>query len=160
MGMLAACGSNEGRSDPTTPREFAFAPALRESNAPTDEACLLDASSCPPNDWIFSPAELEPNIPQSTSNCDFVMFGLAPTIPKWDLHPTAACRQRQWGQSGIYRQQARDIHVTSLPNRCGSPGDIDEIRICSLAWKNKPTPLGLAGGAGCVVVKLEVTCGV
>jgi hypothetical protein len=88
------------------------------------------------------------------------MFGLAPTIPKWDFHPTAACRERQWGQSGIYRQQARDIHVTSLPNRCGGPGDIDEIRLCSLAWKSRPTPYGLAGTAGCIVVQLEVTCGV
>jgi hypothetical protein len=159
--LVVACG-REGAFDPTiarppiSPQRF----ALADNGAPTDADCLIDLSACPPNDWVFSPAELDPNIPQSTSNCDFVMFGLAPTIPKWDFHPTAACRQRQWGQSGIYRQQARDIHVTSLPKRCGGPGDIDEIRLCSLAWVNRPTPYGLAGDAGCVVVKLEVTCGV
>jgi hypothetical protein len=122
--------------------------------------CLVDASDCPPDDWVFSPAELSVDFPHDASNCDFTMFGVPPTIPQWDFHPTAACRQRQWGQSGIYRQQARQIHVTNLPKLCGGPGDIDEIRICALAWKNKPTPYGLAGGAGCAIVKLETTCGV
>ncbi len=159
--LLSACGRGEGRFDPMaavdpiSPMQHALA-----SNAPTDVGCLVDASDCPPDGWIFSPAELDPNIPQSTSNCDFTMFGLAPTIPKWDEHPTAACRQKQWGHSGIYRQQARDIHVTSLPKMCGGPGDIDEIRLCSLAWVQRQTPWGLAGGAGCIVVKLETTCGV
>lgn len=160
MVLVAACAGGD-RLDPIAPFD-AIEPrgiALRNS-APSAEACLADASECPPDDWVFSPAELDPEIPQSTSNCDFMLFGLAPTIPQWDLHPTAACRQRQWGQSGIYRQQARDIHVTSLPNRCGGPGDIDEIRLCALAWVRRPTPYGLAGGAGCIVVKLEVRCGV
>ena len=154
--MLAACRAESRRSSPTSTSDV----AVLASEAPTDVGCLVDPSDCPPDEWVFSPAELEPHIPPATSNCDFTMFGLAPTIPKWDFHPTAACRQRQWGKSGIYRQQARDIHVTSLPKLCGGPGDIDEIRLCSLAWKNKPTPFGLGGGAGCVVVKLETTCGV
>jgi hypothetical protein len=154
--MLAACSAESRRSSPTSPSDV----AVLASETPTDVGCLVDPSDCPPDEWVFSPAELEPHIPPATSNCDFTMFGLAPTIPKWDFHPTAACRQRQWGKSGIYRQQARDIHVTSLPKLCGGPGDIDEIRLCSLAWKNKPTPFGLGGGAGCVVVKLETTCGV
>jgi hypothetical protein len=153
---LAACGGEKPRSDLTAP----FALARSASSAPTDVGCLVDISDCPPPGWINAPAELAPDFPQANSDCDFVMFGLAPTIPKWDFHATAACQQRQWGNSGIYRQQARDIHVTSLPKMCGGPGDIDEIRLCSLAWKNTPTPFGLAGGAGCVVVKLEVTCGV
>jgi hypothetical protein len=89
------------------------------------------------------------------------MFGWPATIPKWDFHPTAACLQRQWANSGIYRQQGRDIHVTSLPNLCGGQqGDINEIRLCSLAWKKRQTPWGLAGGAGCIGVKVEATCGV
>lgn len=155
--MIAACVTDERRSDPTGP----FPLAANMSAVPKDEACLLDASECPPDGWIFGPAELDPDVTQADSNCDFVMFGLPRTIPKWDLHPTAACLQRHWGNSGIYRQQARDIHVTSLPALCGAAsGDIDEIRVCSLAWKNKPTPLGLAGGAGCVVIKVEATCGV
>jgi len=154
--MVAACGPGDRRAAPTAPPAF----VLNESAAPTDAGCLLDATQCPPDDWVFSPAELDPDFPHDASNCDWTMFGTPPTIPQWDFHPTAACRQRQWGQSGIYRQQARQIHVTNLPNRCGGPGDIDEIRICSLAWKNKPTPFGAAGGAGCAVVKLEVTCGV
>ena len=161
MAMLAACGS-ERRIDPMAPLNpiASSGLAVSKSNAPTDVGCLVDVSDCPPDEWVYSPAELDPAIPQSTSNCDFIMFGLAPTIPKWDLHPTAACRQRQWGNSGIYRQQARDIHVTSLPKLCGGPGDIDEIRLCSLAWVKATTPYGLAGGAGCIVVKLETTCGV
>ena len=153
---LAACGAGERRPDPTAPNVL----AVHASAAPTAEGCLLDTSDCPPDAWVFSPAELGLDFPHDASNCDFTMFGLAPTIPQWDFHPTAACRQRQWGESGIYRQQARDIHVTSLPKRCGGPGDIDEIRLCSLAWVNTPTPFGPAGAAGCVVVKLEVTCGV
>src|SRR5262245_35884957 len=159
--LLTACADGD-RLDPTAvfdpiePR----ATAIRNS-APTAEGCLVDASECPPDDWVFLPADLDPNIPQSTSNCDFTMFGLAPTIPQWDLHPSAACREKQWGQSGIYRQQARDIHVTTFPVRCaGASGDIDEIRLCALSWVNRRTPYGLAGGAGCIVVKLEVTCGV
>ena len=159
--LLTACARGE-RFDPTSPfRSIEPRATALRNNAPTAEACMIDATECPPDDWVFSPAELDPDIPQSTSNCDFTMFGLAPTIPKWDFHPTAACRQRQWGQSGLYRQQARDIHVTSLPKLCGgASGDIDEIRLCALSWKNKPTPYGLAGGAGCIVVKLETTCGV
>ena len=153
---VAACGTAERRAAPTAPTAL----ALHASAAPTAEGCLVDPGDCPPDAWIFSPEELNPHIPQDASNCDFTMFGLAATIPQWDFHPTAACRQRQWGSSGIYWQEARDIHVTNLPNRCGGPGDIDEIRICSLVWKNKATPYGAAGGAGCVVVKLEVTCGV
>lgn len=156
MVMLAACSTDKPRSELTSP----YVLAAKVSEAPTDEGCLLDVSDCPPQAWIDSPAELAPAFPQKNSDCDFTMFGLAPTIPQWDLHPTAACQQRQWGNSGVYRQQARDIHVTSLPKRCGGPGDIDEIRLCSLAWVNKPTPFGAAGAAGCVVVKLEVTCGV
>lgn len=155
IGMLAACSTDPRRPDPTAP----YALAAYASAAPTAEGCLVDASECPPDAWVFSPAELD-NFPHDASNCDFTMFGLAPTIPQWDFHPTAACRERQWGQSGIYRQQARDIHVTSLPKLCGGPGDIDEIRLCSLAWVNRPTPYGLAGAAGCIVVQLEVTCGV
>ena len=155
--VLAACGADERRIDLTAPSRSA---SLDKSVVPKDEACLLSIDDCPPDGWIFEPAELEPEVLQDESNCDFTMFGRAPTIPKWDLHPTAACLQRHWGNSGIYRQQARDIHVTSLPKRCGGPGDINEIRLCSLAWVNKPTPWGLAGGAGCIVVKLEVTCGV
>ena len=157
MVMLAACGSGERRSEPTAPRGL----AAKVSEAPTDAACLLDRSDCPPDDWVFSPEELDPDFPHDASNCDFTMFGLASTIPQWDFHPTAACRQRQWGQSGIYRQQGGDIHVISLPRFCGgAPGDIDMIRLCSIAWKNKPTPFGLALGAGCVLVKVEATCGV
>ena len=155
--VLAACGADERRLDPTAPSMSA---SLDKSDLPKDEACLLNKDDCPPDGWIFDPAELDPDVLQAESNCDFTMFGLAPTIPKWDLHPTAACLQRHWGNSGIYRQQARDIHVTSLPKLCGGPGDIDEIRLCSLSWKNRPTPWGLAGGAGCIVVKLETTCGV
>jgi hypothetical protein len=49
---------------------------------------------------VFSPAELGLDFPHDASNCDFTMFGLA------------------------------------------------------------PTPFGSAGAAGCVVVKLELTCGV
>jgi hypothetical protein len=154
--ILAACGTDRALQDPTSPVLL----ALDESAAPTDVACLTDLNACPPDAWVFSPEDLVPEFPQSSSNCDFVMFGLPPTIPQWDFHPTAACRERQWGSSGIYRQEARDIHVTNLPLRCGGPGDIDEIRLCSLAWKNLPTPYGAAGSAGCVVVKLEVTCGV
>jgi hypothetical protein len=155
IAMLAACGTDPRRSDPTAPNAL----AVHASAAPTAEGCLLDPSECPPDAWVFSPAELD-NFPHDASNCDFTMFGLAPTIPQWDFHPTAACRERQWGQSGIYRQQARDIHVTSLPKLCGGPGDIDEIRLCSLAWVNRPTPYGFAAGAGGIVVQLEVTCGV
>jgi hypothetical protein len=154
--VVAGCSTTgERRIDPTAPHALGV-----HATAATAEGCMLDASECPPDAWVFSPSELEPNIPHDASNCDFTMFGLTPTIPQWDFHPTAACRERQWGQSGIYRQQARDIHVTNLPNRCGGPGDIDEIRICALAWKNKPTPYGMAGGAGCIVVQLAVRCGV
>src|SRR5262245_58107412 len=115
--LLTACtgGDRDPMTvfDPIEPR----AAALRNAS-PTAEACLTDARECPSDDWVFLPADLDPNIPQSTSNCDFTMFGLAPTIPQWDLHPSAACREKQWGQSGIYRQQARDIHVTGFPRRC------------------------------------------
>jgi hypothetical protein len=155
LGILAACSTDARRSSPTAP----YTIALHASAAPTAGGCLLDPSDCPPQAWIDSPAELAPDFPQANSNCDFTMFGLAATIPQWDYRPTAACQQRQWGNSGIYRQQARDIYVTSLPKLCGGPGDIDEIRLCSLAWKSRPTPFGLAGSAGCVVVKLETTCG-
>jgi len=157
--MVAACSAGEQqRLDPTAP----FVAALNQSALPGDEACLVNIDDCPPDGWIFQPAELDPDVTQADSNCDFVMFGVPKaTIPKWDLHPTAACLQRHWGSSGIYRQQARDIHVTSLPRFCaGGPGDIDEIRLCSLAWKNRPTPWGLGGGAGCVIVKIETRCGV
>jgi hypothetical protein len=156
LAMLAACGVDERRLDPTAP----LAASLDKSAVPNDEACLVNIDDCPPDGWIFGPAELDADVTQADSNCDFVMFGLPPTIPKWDLHPTAACLQRHWGNSGIYRQQARDLHVTSLPALCGGgPGDIDEIRLCSLAWKKRETPWGLAGGAGCIVTKVEATCG-
>jgi hypothetical protein len=156
--LIAACSAEEqGRFEPTAP----LVASLDRSALPKDEACLLDISACPPDGWIFGPAELDPDVTRADSNCDFVMFGVAKTIPQWDLHPTAACLQRHWGNSGIYRQQARDVHVTSLPNLCaGSPGDIDFIRLCSLAWKNRQTPWGFAAGAGCILVKVEATCGV
>ena len=153
---LAACSTGDRESSPTAPHSLAF----NASAAPTAGGCLLDVGDCPPEAWVFAPDVLEPHFPQDASNCDFTMFGLAATIPQWDLHPTAACRQRQWGQSGIYWQLFKDVHVTSLPRLCGGPGDIDEIRLCSLDWVSKTTPYGPAGSAGCVVVKLETTCGV
>jgi hypothetical protein len=153
--MFAACGTDPGGSNPIAP----LALALDESAAPTAEACLVDVSSCPPQDWIDSPAELALAFPQKNSDCDFVMFPDR-AVPQWDFLPTAACQQRQWGESGIYRMQARDIFVPNLPARCGGPGRINYIRICALAWKSMPTPLGQAGAAGCVLAKIEVTCGV
>ena len=158
--LMAACSVEEQeRLGPTAPP---LAASRYRSALPGDEACLLDISNCPPDGWIFGPAELDPDVTRADSNCDFLMFGVPKaTIPQWDLHPTAACLQRHWGNSGIYRQQARDIHVTTLPKLCaGGPGDIDEIRLCSLAWKNTQTPWGFAAGAGCIVVKVEATCGV
>ena len=153
---VAACSAGDRRPGPTAP----YALGIHASHAPTAEGCRVDASDCPPDDWVSSPAELSVDFPHDASNCDFTMFGLPATIPQWDFHPTAACRQRQWGESGIYRQEARQIHVTSLPALCaGGPGDIDEIRLCSLAWKRAQTPYGLAGGAGCAIIKVEATCG-
>src|SRR5215468_6316970 len=134
---LAACSADERRLELTAPF---VAASLDKLDVPKDEACLVNVDDCPPDGWIFDPAELDPDVTQADSNCDFTMFGVPPTIPQWNLHPTAACLQRHWGNSGIYRQQARDIHVTSLPNFCHSgPGDIDEIRLCSLAWVRQRT---------------------
>jgi hypothetical protein len=150
LGAIALGGCSD-TARPTDP----IAPTL--SQAPTAEGCLTDVSDCPPQAWVDDPTVLPAGITVDNSSC--TLFPFPPTIT-WDLHPTAGCQQKEWGASGIYRQQARDLHVGSLRACAGTQGDIDEIRLCSSAWVNRSTPFGPAGGAGCVVTWIEVTCGV
>lgn len=151
--LIVACSTEGPPLDPTSPA----APVALLSAAPTAEGCLTDPDQCPPRAWVESPAELPPGITVKNSDCTLFPF---PARFDWDRHPTAGCSQKEWGNSGIYRQQARELHVTVLNACAGAQGDLDEIRLCSDAWKSRPTPYGSAGAAGCVIIWIEVTCGV
>jgi len=98
----------------------------------SSDASVSHPTGDPPEGWVAEPTELAPDYPQSASSCDLVTFPF-PAVVKPYLHPTAACQQRDWGNSGIVRQQGRDLHVTSLKACGGGPGDITEIRLCALA---------------------------
>ena len=111
----------------------------------------------PPQAWVDNPTEIGPDVPQSASNCDLVNYPFPATLQAY-YHPNAVCRQKEWGNSGIIRQQGHDLHVTTLPKCNGGPGDIAEIRLCKHGWENQQTTWGKAGPLGCIGVTVTPTC--
>jgi hypothetical protein len=153
--LCAACTSNEHRravpSEPTLDQSFVDGGQFAAAEFGTEP------SGDPPPAWVDNPAELDPDIPQSVSNCDLINYPFPATVHVY-LHPDAVCRQREWGNSGIVRQQGRRLHVTSLPKCSGGPGDIAEIRLCKVGWANQQTTWGKAGPLGCIGIKIVPTC--
>jgi hypothetical protein len=158
LAVCCACAS----PDPTVvgPAEQPPDAALQaDPGAFASLAELTRPAGDPPAGWVNDPAELGPDFPQRASNCDLVTFPFPAAVQPY-VHPAAACRQREWGHSGIVRQQGRDLHVTTLRVCDGAPGDITEIRLCNLEWKSRPTTWGMAGPSGCVAIEVSPTCGV
>jgi hypothetical protein len=111
----------------------------------------------PPDGWVFHPAQL----PRGFDKYECI-FGHSANIST-TLGPNVACQSKEWGRSGIYREQARDL-VAVGPNAqalCGGPAHFDVIRICSEAFIDAPeTPWGEAGPLGCVrAAGGELICG-
>ena len=112
----------------------------------------------PPDGWVFHPAQLPPGF--TKFEC---IFGHSANISS-TLGPNVACQSKQWGQSGIFREQARDLVALGpvAQDLCGGPAHFDVTRLCSEAWIDAPdTPWGDAGGFGCVIVAGgDLICGV
>lgn len=138
--------------------------ACSESKAPLATAPAADLAlsttlgnpaGFPPDDWVFLPAELGPGFTQWECT-----FPFPPTLnPRGG--PNAACQEKQWGESGIFREQIRDLDIISFGDCGGGVAHFDEIRVCSKAWIDNPsTPWGEAGPLGCVRVnRLPTICG-
>jgi hypothetical protein len=128
-----------------------------DSAIPTAPLADLAASrpEFPPDGWVFHPAVLPTGFKRW--ECTFPNTVAVPG-------PNAACRETQWGNSGIYRELIRDLVVTgpAAQELCHGPAHFDVIRVCSLAWVDSPeTPWGEAGPVGCVVATEPVlVCGV
>jgi hypothetical protein len=140
-----------------TPSEPTVLAQTPDAVLPSATSDLLAPGVYPPQAWVDNPAELGPEVPQSASNCDLVTFPFPPSVDVY-RHPNAVCREREWGSSGIVRQQGHDIHVASLPKCNGLPGDIKEIRLCKVGWALQQTPWGKAGPLGCIGVTVTPTC--
>ena len=109
----------------------------------------------PPDGWVFSPKELPPGF--SGMECT---FGFAANVYPTFL-PSAACEEKEWLNSGIFREQARDLYVNPSPPMAmcgGGPAELDIIRMCSHGWINVVTPWGPAGDNGCAVPQHTWTC--
>jgi hypothetical protein len=151
MVFLVACSTADS---PATPmREASGMPAAtpsREASAspattPTQQTGELPA-------WIVNPPTLPPGR-VGKNNCKFA-FGL--DTPKWDVHPDAGCWEHA-GPDGWTRQQFQKIHVPSMPQCGGRPGDATAIRVCRAGGAGQPSPCfidkttGPRGCARCVV---------
>ncbi len=129
-----------------------------KSSLPTAPVGDLAAArrAFPPDAWVFHPAQLPPGF--TKWECTFPHSA---TIVRG---PNAACREQQWGHSGIFKQMARDLVVNgpTAQELCGGPAHFDVIRLCSDAWIDNPeTPWGQAGPIGCVpATEVELVCGV
>ena len=147
---LASCDSSANPAEPTGAQHTVDVATLTSWD-------VAQPDGDPPPAWIDNPVSLGPDMPQSASNCDLVTFPFPATVQPY-RHPDAVCRQREWGSSGIVRQQGRGLHVTTLPKCNGQPGDITEIRLCKIGWANQQTTWGKAGPLGCVAITLSSTC--
>ena len=106
----------------------------------------------PPDAWVLSPKKLPPGF--SGMECT---FAFAPNIVP-TFFPNAACEEKEWLDSGIFREQARDFYANPYKDCPNGPADLDIIRLCSVDWKNQMTPWGGAGPNGCVPIRVAYTC--
>jgi hypothetical protein len=139
-------------SDSTSPRPTA---------PPADLATVkthTHPQGYPPDGWVFHPKQLAAAF--TKFECTFAFpDGVDPRGG-----PHSACQEKQWGQSGIYREQVRDMLVPDVPSDvCAERvAHFDEIRICNRAWIDQPvtTPWGDTGPKGCVAaIPLNLVCG-
>lgn len=114
---------------------------------------LSTSDRYPPDDWIFVPAILDPDF--TKYECT---FPLASGVTR---NEDSACQEKQWGNSGTYREAIRDLHVDPAPF-CphDGPANIDEIRLCNLEWEpGTETPWGaFVGGKHCAIAIIDVRC--
>lgn len=147
--LVGACSESQSPLPTASSASLAKAPPKAFQGARPD---------FPPDGWVFHPAQLPPGF--TRFECT---FGHSANISS-TLGPDVACQSRQWGHSGIFREQARDLVALgpAAQELCGGPAHFDVIRLCSEAWIASPeTPWGEAGGFGCVIAAGgDLICGV
>src|SRR4026208_358143 len=88
-----------------------------QSMLPTTPSVALAKAEFPPDAWVFYPAPLPPGFGEERG----LLRPRANTSTT--LGPHVACQSKQWGKSGIYREQARDLVAIGpvAQDLCGGP---------------------------------------
>jgi hypothetical protein len=134
--------------------------ACAEANAPADlrvvatsqtVSAAADAPLIP--SWAANP-EVFPAELQGTNNCTFP----PPLNVQWNFHPEGGCWERA-APDGWTRQQQHRIHVFSLTECNGGPGDVSPIRICRAPDLPNPCPINATTGPnGCALCVRSISC--
>lgn len=108
--------------------------------------------------WITEPSEFPEGL-KGTNNCT---FALGQPGAQWDFHSDGGCWERQ-GPDGWTRQQQHLVHVPSIVECGGGPGDVSPIRACREggAGQPGPCPFGpkpITGPNGCALCVAMLVC--
>jgi hypothetical protein len=89
------------------------------------------------------------------NNCSFPFNPLCSTTAHGDRF---MCFERATSYNGYVKETIRSLHCPNVSACGGRPGDLDLTRICRQNSAFASTICGDAGGAGCAVCAVKVTC--